>query len=161
MVERFQARDDRIEVRLFPAERLLLKDVAEITDSARTDRTDPGYDRLNVPVYLGDESASDEWWRLMGEQLESQRSDDRSAFDAVVGDDRTDVISRQEAEGFLRVVNSSRLVLASRLGIEVEDDFSDLSPSDEAVLWFLSFVVDDLSEELMGLLPPAAGHGDE
>lgn len=161
MGERFTARGDSIEVGLFPAERSLLRDVVDTTDSARTDSADPGHDRLNVPVYLGDEAASEEWWGLMGEHLESQRSDDRSVFDDIIGGDRPVVISRDQAEGFLRTVNAARLVLAARLGIEVEEDFSDLGPADEAVLWFLSFVVDDLSVELLGGLPPAASGGDE
>jgi hypothetical protein len=160
--ERFTATGvDRIGVGLFPEERSLLRDVVEITDSAHTDRGDPGYERLNVPVYLGDEEASEEWWRLMGQQLDSQRSDDRAAFDEIVSDAGPDVVSRMAAEGFLRVVNASRLVLAARLGIEVEEDFSHLSPTDEALLWFLSFVVDDLSGEFMAKMPPAATAGDE
>lgn len=168
MGERFSLDDSgRIEVGLFPSERKLLKEVVAASDSAlRVDddmsSEDPGRKRLHVPVYLGDEAASDEWWRLMGDHLRSARDDDRAVFEEVVGQGPPVVIDGATAEGFLRVVNSARLVFAARLGIEVEDDFGSLSVTDETVLWFLSFVVDDLSAELARMLPaPTEDDRDE
>lgn len=157
----------QIEIGLFPAERALLEEVVAASDSAQTSLNvattdDPGYRRLHVPVYLGDEASSDEWWRLVGSQLSSARAEDREVFAAAVTQDPPVVIDVAGAEAFLRVVNGARLVLAARLGIEVEDDFSGLSARDEAVLWFLSFVVNDLSDELTHSLPsPTEAQEDE
>jgi hypothetical protein len=139
-------------VGLSQGERDLLSRIVAGLDNMNPDGSDAGYARLNMPVYLGDQKASDEWWRLMGDQLEASRSDDRKIFDAVVGAPRSD-LKRSDARSFLRVVNQARLVYAARLGIAVAQDLEDIGGEDEVVLWFLSFVVDDLSAELSGLLP--------
>lgn len=138
----------------------MLEEVVAAADSAQlgpeeAKSDDPGHMRLHVPVYLGDESSSDEWWRLMGNHLQSSRAEDRRIFKRLINEEPPVVVDVLAAEAFLRVVNASRLVLAARLGIEVEDDFSGLSAQNEAVLWFLSFVVNDLSEELARMLPTA------
>lgn len=141
-----------ISVGLFPGELELLGDAVGQLDHIGSDGSDPGFARLNPPVYLGDAEASQEWWRLMGDQLAAARSDDRATFDAVVRGAGTE-LSLTEAQAFLRVVNQARLVYAARAGVEVPDDFANLTDQQEVVLWFLSFVVDDLSDELMRLLP--------
>jgi hypothetical protein len=164
--ERFTALGpDRIEVGLFPAERALLQSVVDASssamsaDSGHAGLSEPGRARLRVPVYLGDEEASEEWWRLMGTQLESAREHDRMIFDSVVSREAPTTVDAAAAEAFLRVVNASRLVLAARLGIEIDEDFSSLTAGDEAILWFLSFIVNDLSEELSEMFPVSTDDG--
>lgn len=160
MGERFNAiEDDQIVVRLFPSERALLADVLTMLSSVDSD--DPGYSRLHVPVYLGDEEASKEWRRLMGDELDSARLEDRRVFSEVVATDKSEIVlDLDQAESLLRVVNEGRLVLAARLGIDVEEDFAGLSPETEMALWFLSFIINDLSEELSRRLSdPATDDG--
>ena len=150
MGSRFERiRGDRIVVRLPRSEQEFLADVGVLLGSVGRDDTDPASARLHVPVYLGDDEASDEWWRLMGEQLEMARSDDRRVFQGVVDADEEEVVlDFDQAEAFLRVVNEGRLSLAARLGVEVAEDFSELEPGEELALDFLSFIVNDLTGEL-------------
>ncbi len=152
MGDKFDAkRDGQILVRLSPEERALLARVVSGLDSVEANPDDPGHARLHPPVYLGDDAASSEWWRLMGDQLDQARSEDRRAFDRVVAETDSS-LTQDEARSFLRVLNQGRLVFAARLGIEVAEDMSGLGEENDVVLWFLSYVVDDLSEVLDGLL---------
>ncbi|HEY5889981.1 MAG TPA: DUF2017 family protein [Acidimicrobiia bacterium] len=144
-------RDRRIRIELLPGERALLARVVLGLDTLEADRADPGYARLHPPVYLGDDTASTEWWRLMGDQLEKARGDDRAVFDRVVIEPES-VLTPEEARSFLRVVNQGRLVFAARHGIEVAEDMEDLDEDEDVALWFFSYVVDDLSTVLGGLL---------
>ena len=77
--------------------------------------------RLNVPVYLDDRHASDEWWRLMGDDLDSARMSDRSVFSRAITDD-LEPLNDEDANALLRVLNEARLVLGARMGVEVEED---------------------------------------
>jgi len=144
-------RDRKINIALLPGERALLARVVSGLDTLDADRADPGYVRLHPPVYLGDDTASGEWWRLMGDQLERARSDDRAVFDRVVAEPGSQ-LTVGEARSFLRVVNQGRLVFAARHGIEVAEDMEELDEDVDVALWFFSYVVDDLSTVLGGLL---------
>lgn len=152
MGDRFTAdRDGFITVGLFPSERVLLSRIASQLDHLDPDGSDAGYARLNMPVYLGDQKSSEKWWQQMGGQLDAARDEDRKIFESIIDATQKD-LSPADARSFLRVVNQARLVYAARLGIAVAQDFEDIAEEDEVALWFLSFVVDDLSEELAGLL---------
>lgn len=153
MGDRFTAgRDGFIAVSLFPSERVLLSRIAKQLDHLVPDGSDAGYARLNMPVFLGDQESSEKWWQKMGGQLDATRNEDRKIFESVIEATHKN-LSPADARSFLRFVNQARLVYAARLGIAVAQDFEDVSEEDDVVLWFLSFVVDDLSEELAGLLP--------
>jgi hypothetical protein len=100
---------------------------------------DPASARLRVPVYLDDPEASEEWWRLMGSELEQSRLADRSAFELIVEAAASGtVMSIPEAEAFLRVLNNARLALAARLKVEVEEDYERLLEADRGALDYLA-----------------------
>lgn len=135
----FRRTEAGIEFRFDPGLVEFLRDVASLFSALGPRATDPAAQRLSVPVYLDDPEADAEFWRWMGSELEQSRLADRSAFEALLDDAaRGTVASRAEAEAFLRVLVEARLVLAARLGVEVEDDYDRLTPERAAVLGALA-----------------------
>jgi hypothetical protein len=152
MESRFSiTRDRQVRIELMPGERAMLARVVSGLDELGGTNDDPGYVRLHPPVYLGDEKSSTEWWRLMGDQLKEGRDHDRQVFDRVVSQPES-TLSPDEARSLLRVVNQGRLVYAARLGIEVAEDLEGLEEDEDIALWFLSYVVDNLSGVLEGFI---------
>lgn len=116
-----------------------LSQIPEFLASVGSVADDPAAARLRVPVYLDDPEASEEWWRLMGDELEQSRLADRSAFELIVDAASTGtVMSIPEAEAFLRVLNNARLALAARLKVEVEEDYEGLKKADRGALDYLA-----------------------
>lgn len=153
MGERFHAtRDGRISLQLDPAETAFLSDMLRMLDSVGEVEGDPGEKRLNVPAYLGDAEAAAEWRRLMGAQIDDDRAKDRRALRAVIESEGTVAIDPAQAEAILRAVNEARLVLAARLGIEVESDYRELDAGGAVALHYLGLFIEDLTDELSGTL---------
>jgi hypothetical protein len=135
----FRRTEAGIEFRFDPGLVEFLRDVPSLFSALGPRATDPAAQRLSVPVYLDDPEADAEFWRWMGSELEQSRLADRSAFEALLDDaTRGTVASRAEAEAFLRVLVEARLVLAARLGVEVEGDYDRLTPEHAAVLGALA-----------------------
>ncbi|HET8739944.1 MAG TPA: DUF2017 family protein [Acidimicrobiia bacterium] len=140
-----------IEVRLTPEERLFLGDVIPLLAGIGAPGSDPAADRLNVPVYLDDPDASQEWWRLMGPDLDASRRADRAVFQRVVSGDQTS-LDDEEANSVLRVLNLARLALGARFGIDVEEDHDRLPEDSRQVLDYLGWIQEELTIELMRAL---------
>lgn len=136
-----------IVVTFTPAEQAFLGDVLPLLAGIGETGIDPAATRLNVPVYLDDQHASDEWWRLMGADLGAARLADRSVFQRVVGEE-TKTLDEADANAFLRVLNEARLVLGARMGVEVEDDHDNLPDDSRQVLDYLGWVQEELTLEL-------------
>lgn len=112
-----------------------LADVPKALDMIGQTDGDPAASRLQVPVYLDDPSANEEYWRWMGGELEESRAADRSAFALMLESAASGVeVSREEAHAILRVLVEIRLALAARLGVEVEEDYANLDHTDAVVL---------------------------
>jgi hypothetical protein len=153
MGERFQAtRDGRISLQLDPAESAFLSDMVRMLESVGQVEGDPGEKRLNVPAYLGDAEAAEEWRRLMSDRIEDGRAEDRKALRAVADGEGTVAIDPARAEAILRAVNEARLVLAARLGIEVESDYEQLDAGGIVALHYLGLFIEDLTDELSRML---------
>lgn len=149
MAERFKStRDGRISLQLDPAEAAFLSDMLRMLESVGEVDGDPGEKRLNVPAYLGDAEAAEEWRRAMGDRIEGGRAEDRKALRDVVESRGTVAIEPTRAEGILRAVNEARLVLAARLGVEVESDYEQLEPGGIVALHYLGLLIEDLTDEL-------------
>ena len=144
---------DGILVTLEPDDLDLLRQLPEFLAQLGDPGEDPAASRLQVPVYLDDPESSEEWWRLMGGELDQSRAADRSAF-ALILEAATagTVASIPEAEAFLRVLNESRLALGARLGVEVEADYDELPEDDRSALDYLA--------GMQGLLLVALSVGD-
>jgi len=148
-VSRFQTTADGIEVELTSEERLFLGDVLPLLAGIGARGDDPAADRLNVPVYLDDADANEEWWRLMGQDLEAGRRSDRAVFKKIVESEGPVIVDDEEADAMLRVLNEARLVLGARFGVEVEADHDELPEDSRQVLDYLGWIQEQLTVELM------------
>ncbi|HEY7821965.1 MAG TPA: DUF2017 family protein [Acidimicrobiia bacterium] len=148
-MSRFQSTADGIEVQLTSEERLFLGDVLPLLAGIGAQGDDPAADRINVPVYLDDADANEEWWRLMGQDLEASRRSDRAVFKKIVESEGPVVVDDEEADAMLRVLNEARLVLGARFGVEVEADHDDLPEDSRQVMDYLGWIQEQLTVELM------------
>lgn len=144
----FRARADGIEVSLNPEMRMFLGDVLPMLAAIGDSKDDPAAQRLQVPVYLDDTDSNEEWWRLMGPDLDAARRADRRVFKRVVESEEPLTLSDDEADAFLRVLNESRLALGARMGVEVEADYEELSEGSRTVLAYLGAILEELTDEL-------------
>lgn len=144
----FQATDEGIRVALSPEERLFLGDVLPLLAEIGAPGSDPAADRLHVPVYLDDREANDEWWRLMGQDLEAARQADRNVFQNVVSSDEPVTLDVEDADAMLRVLNQARLALGARFGIDVESDHDELPDDSRQVMDYLGWIQEELTVEL-------------
>lgn len=148
----FRTTREGIEVDLSSDERLFLGDVLPLLAGIGARGSDPAADRLQVPVYLDDPEANEEWWRLMGKDLEAARQSDRSIFKKVVESDDPVLLDDEEADAVLRVLNEARLALGARFGVDVESDHDDLPEDSRQVLDYLGWIQEELTVELMRAL---------
>lgn len=137
-----------ISVELSPEERLFLGDVLPMLAGVGAREADPAAERLTVPVYLDDPKSNEEWWRLMGQDLDAARRADRAVFARMVTGDEEVVLDPEEADAVLRVLNEARLALGARLGIDVEADHDNLSEESRQVLDYLGWIQEELTVEL-------------
>lgn len=138
-----------IEVRLTPEERMFFGDVLPLLAGVGLTPDDPAAARLRVPVYLDDPEANDEWWRLMGFELDEARRADRAVFGRAVSSVKPVILDDEEANAMLRVLNEARLALGARLGIDIEADHDALSEESRQVMDYLGWVQEELTIELM------------
>lgn len=148
----FKTVDGNIEVRLSREERLFLGDVLPLLAGIGPRGSDPAADRLQVPVYLDDPDANEEWWRLMGSDLDAGRRSDRAVFEKTVSSEDPIELSDAEANAVLRVLNEARLTLGARFGIDVEEDHDELPEESRQVLDYLGWIQEELTLELMRAL---------
>lgn len=135
----FRRARDGVAIRLSPADAEVLAQLPVLLDQVGRTRDDPAAERLGVPVYLDDPEANDEYWTWMRPELDAGRSADRSAFTELVSAAPDGVVaSLDEAHAFLRVLVEARLVLAARLGVDVEDDYERLGDEESAILDYLA-----------------------
>lgn len=151
-MSRFRTTPDGIQVDLTPEERMFLGDVLPMLAGIGSPGSDPAADRLKVPVYLDDPDANEEWWRLMGQELEAARRSDRAVFERVVSHEGSTTLDTEQADAVLRVLNEARLALAARLGIDVESDHDELPEESRQVMDYLGWVQEELTVELMRAL---------
>ena len=144
----FLATEDGIEATFSDDVRAFLGDVVPMLAAVGDSEGDAAARRLQVPVYRDDEAANDEWWRLMGPDLDAARRADRRIFQRVIESDEPVTLSDDEADAFLRVLNEARLALGARMGVEVEEDYDDLPEHSRNVLVYLGIILEELTEAL-------------
>jgi len=147
-VSHFKTTRKGIVVSFGPQEREFLADVLPLLAGIGEVGVDPAATRLTVPVYLDDPESNEEWWRLMGLELAEARRSDRDVLRKVVQADDSTVLSDEEANSFLRVINEARLTLGARLGLEVEEDHDQLEEDGRRVLDYLGWILEELTTEL-------------
>lgn len=146
---RFRRKGDSIIVNLPAEERGVLAQVLDLLADVERVEDDPAYRRLKVPVYLDDAEANEEWWRLMGDELDQSRAHDRAVYRGLMETNDRVVLSDAEGDAVLRVLNEGRLAFAARLKLEVEEDHDQLPEADRAALDFLGWILEDLTVVLM------------
>lgn len=106
---------------------------------------DPAAARLDPDAYE-DEAAAQEFRRLVADELDAARREDRQTFERTLG---AKSLTLDEAEAWVRVVGDARLVLAARSGITSEN-WEDDTRSDPqlALLGYLSYVQSSLIRAL-------------
>ncbi len=148
MTPRFRSSDGSIVVTLPAEERQFLSQVLTLLANVASGDDDPAARRLHVPVYLDAPDANQEWWRLMGEELQASRESDRTVYARVMGSEEPVTLTDDEADGFLRVLNEGRLAFAARIGLEIENDHDRLPEPERQALDFLGWVLEELTVEL-------------
>ncbi len=148
MSARFRSLGDGVMVTLDPDEKVFLSEMLEMLVALPREGDDPASRRLRVPVYLDDREANQEWWRLMGSELDSARTTDRRLFEHVLARPESTLLTDEEADGFLRVLNEGRLALGARFGLDVEEDHDTLPDAQRDILDFLGWLLEELTTEL-------------
>jgi len=119
---------------------------------------DPSTYRMFPPAYTDDVMANDEWHQLMRSDLVKGRMTALDLFERSVD---VELLSQEEADAWLLVMNDVRLVLSARLEIKREDDIDDIGDDHPdaglaALYELLSACVDAMVQELSAGLPPPA-----
>jgi hypothetical protein len=122
----------------------------ELRARVEDERDHPDLRRLFPPAHADDPEAEDAYRRLVRSQLDSGRE---RAIATVQSTVRNDVLSTEDAESWLTVLNDLRLVLGTRLDVTEEMSFeldrNDPAAADLAVYGYLSWLQEQLVEALM------------
>lgn len=154
-------RDDTLTVSLAEEELTLLRGLPEqLRDVFEDDVDDPARARLFPRAYLDPtaETEEAEWQALVGPSLLRERLDALALITvtlqraALVGDWWQIDLAPDEVQAWLGVLNDTRLVLGTRLGVTEEE--RELDPADPdagpyALYQWLTWVQGDLIEELL------------
>jgi Domain of unknown function (DUF2017) len=113
-----RTRDGDFRLRLSDGERELLTSLpAELTALIEADPADPELRRLFPPAYEDDEESEVEFRRLMHEELLAGR---REALQVLAETARSDRLSSEQLDAWLRALTDLRLALGTRLGVTEE-----------------------------------------
>jgi hypothetical protein len=143
-------RRGRFSVNLGTDERTLLRMLPAQMKAILTDTDDPGLRRLFPPAYSSPahQEHAAEYRRLMTEDLLQRHSD---ALDILERTADADDLSAEELEGWMRSLNSLRLVLGTRLDVTEDDDVATHTSHDYALYYFLGYLQECAVEALSGL----------
>jgi hypothetical protein len=154
-------RDDALTVSLAEEELGLLRSLPEqLRDVFEGDEDGPARSRLFPRAYLDPtaESEEAEWQALVGPSLLRERLDALQLITvtlgraALVGDWWQIDLTPDEVQAWLGVLNDTRLVLGTRLGVSEEEralDPADPDAGPYALYQWLTWVQGDLIEELL------------
>jgi hypothetical protein len=115
-------------LRLSDGERELLTSLpTELTALIEADPADPGLRRLFPPAYEHDEESEVEFRRLMHEELLAGR---REALEVLAETARSERLSGEQLDAWLRALTDLRLALGTRLGVTEETYDREIDPDD-------------------------------
>ncbi|MGC5171137.1 DUF2017 family protein [Microbacterium sp. DT81.1] len=120
----------------------LVAQFAELVDESPTEDLDPAIARLVPDAYPGDAEASEDFRRATRSDLLGRRAEDAARVlgdlggtpddDEEMPDDDTRLVDialdEEGVRSWMRTLTAIRLVIASRLGIEDEDDRDEADP---------------------------------
>jgi Domain of unknown function (DUF2017) len=123
-----RTRDGDFRLRLSDGERELLTSLpVELTALIEADPADPELRRLFPPAYEDDEESDVEFRRLMHEELLAGR---REALQVLAETARSDRLSSEQLDAWLRALTDLRLALGTRLGVTEETYDREIDPDD-------------------------------
>lgn len=125
----------------------LLERLPDLLDGVGRDSADPAAVRLRPPFYADDAAAEDDVRPLADDDLDEGRRRDRDIFRTILAGGPA-VVTRTEAEAFLRVLVEGRLVLAARSGIVAEESYEALDARTRSLLDLLAVLQVELVEVL-------------
>jgi len=156
LVAHFAVQERDILTELVEQEVALLSDLGGDADAGLTDAgiggstslpSDPALARLLPDAYRDDPSAASEYRRLTEASMVSRKISAAEALAASLGDG--DVrLSNEDASVWLRALNDLRLIIASRVGIENNDDEGNGDEVMMSVYRWLGFVQGTLLDAL-------------
>lgn len=145
------ARGGGVKVRIAKEERGVLRglptQLRQLMDDAPDD---PAVLRLFPPAYRDRPEHEREYRRLMGDDLRERRLAALAAMEDTVD---ADVLTEEQASGWLRALNDLRLVLGTRLDVQDDTFDHELDESDPrapalALYGYLSVLEEELVEAL-------------
>ena len=150
-----RTRSGELQLRLPTEERQLLRDLpAQLRELLEDEPEDPALRRLFPPAYTQEAEHEAEYRHLMGDDLKESHLSALAVMEETVD---AEVLTEDQAAGWLAAINDLRLVLGTRLDVSEEMVGEDYDPSDPrapmlAVYGYLSWleeqVVDALSSSL-------------
>jgi hypothetical protein len=151
-IERDPAGGVRLSFR--PEEVLLVRELLGELEALLEGPDDPAVRRLFPPAHTDPES-EEQYRSLVRDQLVAGRS---KALDTVRDSLESEILSPDEADAWLRVLNDLRLTLGTRLDVTEDIDYGDIDPReprgrDLAVYAYLSWLQEQLVEALAPELP--------
>ncbi len=135
-----------VEVRLPEGWGPALAGLVTALDNLGSIESDPAAARLSLPVYLGDDDANAQWDDTFSDRIDLGRTVDRAVFSRVFGSLEKVFVDREEASSLIRVLAELRLVVAARVGIEVEEDYERLGEDQTELLGVLGWLQHSLLE---------------
>lgn len=146
-------RDGSVELRLDDEVRELLVDVlGQLRDALLADVDDPLLSRLFPPAYADDPDKEAGFRALARDELLESRL---AAIDIVEQSVGATQLDAEQADAWLRALNSLRLVLGTRLDVQQDDERRLAAPdAPDAPAWVLYELLSALVDDLVGVLDP-------
>ena len=144
-----RTRSGRYSVALGADERNLLRVLPEQLRTIMANTDDPGLRRLFPPAYSSPEHQEhqDEFRRLMTEDLLARHREALDVLEATAG---AEELTAEELDGWMRSLNSLRLVLGTRLDVTEDDDPADHLTDEHALYYFLGYLQECVVAALSG-----------
>ncbi|PLS76628.1 MAG: DUF2017 domain-containing protein [Actinobacteria bacterium] len=140
-----------MKVRIAREERQVLRGLpAQLRQLMDEDPDDPAVRRLFPPAYRQRPDHEQEYRRLMGDDLRERRLAALAAMEETVD---ADVLTAEQASGWLRALNDLRLVLGTRLDVQDDTFAHEIDEADPrapalALYGYLSVLEEELVEAL-------------
>jgi len=144
-------RDGSVEIRVGDEERALIADVlGQLREAMVADAGDPLLARLFPPAYPDDPEKEAGFRALARDELLEHRL---AAIETVEASLSAPSLDPDQAEAWLRALNSLRLVLGTRLDVQEDDERRPVGPDDpDVAAWWLYELLSALVDDLVGAL---------
>jgi hypothetical protein len=144
-----RTRQGRFAVSLNADERNLLRVLPGQLRTILTETDDPGLRRLFPPAYSSPDhkEQAEEYRRLMTEDLVTRHGEALDTLERTAG---ATELTADELDGWMRSLNSLRLVLGTRLAVTEEDDPTTHMTDEHTLYYFLGYLQECAVEALSG-----------